>query len=83
MMKMGEMSANLKQLQVALEVAELGKQNAETEARLAKEKADKLMLEVKQLESVVSFKKFSVIFYLSLLIPDVFCNIVLHIICQD
>lgn len=61
MMKLGEMSANLKQLEVALEVAELGKQNAETEARLAKEKADKLMLEVKQLESMVSFKKFSVI----------------------
>lgn len=61
MMKLGEMSANLKQLEVALEVAELGKQNAETEARLAKEKADKLMLEVKQLESMVSCKKFSVI----------------------
>lgn len=61
MMKLGEMSANLKQLEVALEVAELGKQNAETEARLAKVKADKLMLEVKQLESMVSFKKFSVI----------------------
>lgn len=56
MMKLGEMSANLKQLEVALEVAELGKQNAETEARLAKEKADKLMLEVKQLESMVSLK---------------------------
>lgn len=61
MMKLGEMSANLKQLEVALEVAELGKQNAETEARLAKVKADKLMLEVKQLESMVSFKKFSLI----------------------
>ncbi|XXG86999.1 hypothetical protein AAC387_Pa11g1794 [Persea americana] len=54
MMKLGEMSANLKQLEVALEVAELGKQNAETEARLAKVKADKLMLEVKQLESMLS-----------------------------
>lgn len=61
-MKVGEMSANLKQLEVALEVAELGKQSAETEATLAKEKAEKLMLEVKQLESMVSFNELLVIF---------------------
>jgi mitotic spindle assembly checkpoint protein MAD1 len=41
-------------MEVALETAQLGKQNAETEAALAKEKAEALKLEVKQIELMVS-----------------------------
>ncbi|OVA05803.1 Spindle assembly checkpoint component Mad1 [Macleaya cordata] len=50
MTKVGEVSARLKQMEVALEVAELGKQHAESEAALAKEKAEESISEVKRLE---------------------------------
>jgi mitotic spindle assembly checkpoint protein MAD1 len=44
----------LKQLEVALDAAEIGKQNAETEAVLAKEKAEVLKSEIKRIELMVS-----------------------------
>ncbi|KAI3984576.1 hypothetical protein MKX01_040453 [Papaver californicum] len=50
MTKVGEVSACLKQMEVALEVAELGKQQTESEAALAKQKADQAISEVKTLE---------------------------------
>ncbi|KAI3836550.1 hypothetical protein MKX03_033038 [Papaver bracteatum] len=53
MTKVGEVSASLKQMEVALEVAELGKQQTESEAALAKEKADQAVSEVKRLESML------------------------------
>ncbi|KAK4270927.1 hypothetical protein QN277_019691 [Acacia crassicarpa] len=52
--KEGEGSARLKQLEVALDAAEIGKQNAETEAALAKEKAELLKSEVKQIELMLA-----------------------------
>jgi len=54
MMKVGEANALLKQMEVALDTAQLGKQNAETEAALAKEMAKALKLEVKEIELMVS-----------------------------
>lgn len=54
MMKAGEANTHFKQMEVALETAQLGKQNAETEAALAKEKAEALKLEVKQIELMLS-----------------------------
>jgi len=52
--KEGEGTARLKQLEVALDAAEIGKQNAETEAVLAKEKAEILKSEIKRIELTVS-----------------------------
>lgn len=52
--KEGEGTARLKQLEVALDAAEIGKQNAETEAVLAKEKAEVLKSEIKRIELTVS-----------------------------
>ncbi|KAL9390745.1 hypothetical protein Peur_014665 [Populus x canadensis] len=54
MMKVGEANALLKQMEVALDTAQLGKQNAETEAALAKEMAEALKLEVKEIELMLS-----------------------------
>lgn len=54
MMKIGEANARLKQMEVALDTAQLGEKNAETEATLAKEKAEALKLEVKQIALMVS-----------------------------
>lgn len=54
MTKVGEISANMKQLEVALEAANFGKQHAETEATLAKEKAEKSRLEIVRLELMLS-----------------------------
>ncbi|XP_022155151.1 mitotic spindle checkpoint protein MAD1 isoform X2 [Momordica charantia] len=48
--KVGEVSARLKQLEVALDTAQIDKQKAETEATLAKEKIEALKLEAKQNE---------------------------------
>lgn len=70
-MKIGKANACLKQMEVALDTAQLGKQNAETEAALAKEKAEALKLEIKQTELMVSsslltyvlFVTFMLIFY--------------------
>jgi len=52
--KEGEGTARLKQLEVALDAAEIDKQNAETEAVLAKEKAEVLKSEIKRIELTVS-----------------------------
>jgi len=41
-------------MEVALEAAEMGKQNAEAEAALAKEKSEALISEIKRIELVVS-----------------------------
>ncbi|XP_068648450.1 mitotic spindle checkpoint protein MAD1 [Aristolochia californica] len=50
MMKVGEVSAHLKELEVALESSNFSKQHFETENALIKEQVDKLALEVKRLE---------------------------------
>ncbi|KAK2413006.1 coiled-coil domain-containing protein mad1 [Trifolium repens] len=52
--KEGEGTARLKQLEVALDAAEIGKQNAETETVLAKEKAEVLKSEIKRIESMLA-----------------------------
>ncbi|GKV46714.1 hypothetical protein SLEP1_g53688 [Rubroshorea leprosula] len=53
-MKMGEANARLKQMEVSLDLAQLGKQNAEAEAALAKEKAEVLKSEIKRIELMLS-----------------------------
>lgn len=53
MMKAGEISARLKQTEMALVSAEQGKQEAETEAALARERAELSKLEVKRIELMV------------------------------
>ncbi|KAK4491274.1 hypothetical protein RD792_002010 [Penstemon davidsonii] len=50
MMKAGEAQACMKENQVALDTALLDKQNAETEAAMAKEKAESYKVEIKRLE---------------------------------
>ena len=52
-MKVGEVNARLKQLEVALDYAQINKRNAEAEAALAKEKAEALKSEVKQIQMTV------------------------------
>ena len=52
--KEGEITARLKQMEVALDAAEIGKQNAEAEAELAKDKAEVLKSEIKGIELMVS-----------------------------
>lgn len=54
MIKVGEISARSKELEVALELAELSKQHAEKESELAKERAENSALVVKQLELMLS-----------------------------
>ncbi|XP_062176281.1 mitotic spindle checkpoint protein MAD1 isoform X2 [Alnus glutinosa] len=54
MMKVGDANACLKQLEVALDAAQSGKQNAETEVALAKEKAEVSKSEVKRIELMLS-----------------------------
>ncbi|TKY53850.1 Mitotic spindle checkpoint protein MAD1 [Spatholobus suberectus] len=50
----GEITARLKQLEVALDAAEIGKQNAEAEVALAKEKAEVLKSEIKRIELMLA-----------------------------
>ncbi|KAL2939454.1 Mitotic spindle checkpoint protein MAD1 [Bienertia sinuspersici] len=50
MSKLGEANTRLKQLEMALENAELDKKNIESEVALAKEKEESLKLEIKELE---------------------------------
>ncbi|XP_004499365.1 mitotic spindle checkpoint protein MAD1 isoform X2 [Cicer arietinum] len=52
--KEGEGTARLKQLEVALDAALIGKQNAETEAVLAKERAEVLKSEIKRIELMLA-----------------------------
>ena len=52
-MKVGEANARLKQLEVALDSAQIEKQNAEAEVALAKEKAELSKLELNQIEKMV------------------------------
>ncbi|XP_060167549.1 mitotic spindle checkpoint protein MAD1 isoform X1 [Lycium barbarum] len=51
MTKVGEIQARLKQMEVALDAAELEKRKAENEAELAKEKAESSKSEIKRIES--------------------------------
>lgn len=51
--KVGEVTSRLKELEVALEFADLSKQRAEGEAALAKERAESATREVKRLELMV------------------------------
>lgn len=51
---MGEVNSRLKQLEVALDAAQIDKQKAESEATLVKEKIEALKLEVQQNELLVS-----------------------------
>ncbi|KAL5555051.1 hypothetical protein UlMin_037287 [Ulmus minor] len=53
-MKIGEANTCLKQLGVALDAAQIDKQKAESEAALAKEKAEASKLEIKQIENMLS-----------------------------
>ncbi|CAA6663931.1 unnamed protein product [Spirodela intermedia] len=53
MMKVGEVTAQLRELEVALDSAKLSRQQAETECALAKEKADESSLEVKRLKLMI------------------------------
>uniref|UniRef100_A0A0D9V8I3 DUF4094 domain-containing protein n=1 Tax=Leersia perrieri TaxID=77586 RepID=A0A0D9V8I3_9ORYZ len=52
--KVGEVTSQLKELQVALEFADLSKQRAEGEATLAKERAESATREVKRLELLLA-----------------------------
>ena len=52
-MKLGETNAQLKQMEVVLDAAQLGKQNAETETALVKEKAEVSESEIKRIELTV------------------------------
>ncbi|KAG4931844.1 hypothetical protein JHK87_045846 [Glycine soja] len=52
--KEGEITARLKQMEVALDAAEIGKQNAEAEAELAKDKAEVLKSEIKGIELMLA-----------------------------
>ncbi|KAF5733154.1 Mitotic checkpoint family protein isoform 1 [Tripterygium wilfordii] len=54
MMKVGEVNAHLKQMEVALDAAQLCKQNTETEAVLAKEKAEALQADIKRIDLMLS-----------------------------
>ncbi|XP_076903078.1 mitotic spindle checkpoint protein MAD1-like [Bidens hawaiensis] len=54
LMKMGEVTARLKQVEVALDVAENARQNAETESALTNEKMELLKLELKRTELLLS-----------------------------
>ncbi|KDP42511.1 hypothetical protein JCGZ_00308 [Jatropha curcas] len=54
MMKVGEANGRLKQMEVALDAAQLGKQIAETEVALSKEKAESLKLELNRIEMMLS-----------------------------
>nr|XP_029118244.1 mitotic spindle checkpoint protein MAD1 isoform X3 [Elaeis guineensis] len=60
LIKVGEISAHLKELEVSLELAELCKQHAEKESLLAKEKAENSALEVKRLELMLGHGDYSV-----------------------
>lgn len=53
MMKVGLANARLKQVEVSLDAAQIDKQNAETEAALAKEKVDASKSEVNRIELMV------------------------------
>lgn len=54
MLKVGEINARMKELEVALELSELSRQHAEKESALAKEKTENSLLEVKRLEQMLS-----------------------------
>lgn len=53
-MKIGEASTHFNQLEAALDATQLGKQNAETEAALAKEKFEALKSDVKRIEVMLA-----------------------------
>ncbi|CAM8987062.1 hypothetical protein QQ045_007831 [Rhodiola kirilowii] len=53
-MKAGEATTRLKEIELSLDAAEIGKKNAETEAALAKEKFQASMSEVKRIETMLS-----------------------------
>jgi len=55
-MKIGEASTRIKQLEETLEAIQLGRQNAVSEAALAKEKSEALKTDVKRIEVMVSLK---------------------------
>lgn len=71
MRKVGEVNARLKQMEVALDDAELAKQNAETEAALAKEKAALSISEVKRIELMVCISCWLLLCYCSSLCTTV------------
>lgn len=55
-MKIGEASTRIKHLEETLEATQLGRQNAVTEAALAKEKSEALKTDVKRTEVMVRLK---------------------------
>ncbi|KAJ6835748.1 mitotic spindle checkpoint protein MAD1 [Iris pallida] len=54
MMTIGDMSTRVKELEVAVDLAELSKQQVEKESALAKEKAENSLMEIKRLEQMLS-----------------------------
>ncbi|KFK26618.1 hypothetical protein AALP_AA8G272100 [Arabis alpina] len=52
--KIGEVSTRCKQLEVALDATQRGRQNAETEAALAKEKSEAIKSDVRRIEVMLS-----------------------------
>ncbi|KAK3037756.1 hypothetical protein RJ639_031127 [Escallonia herrerae] len=54
MLKVGEANSRLKQIEIALDAAELGKRNAVSEAALANEKAELSKLETRRIELMLS-----------------------------
>lgn len=53
-MKLGELNARLKQMEVALDAAQLSKRSAEADAALAREKSEEMVVEIKRIQSMVS-----------------------------
>ncbi|XP_031382416.1 mitotic spindle checkpoint protein MAD1 isoform X2 [Punica granatum] len=53
-MRLGELNAHLKQKEVALDEAQLGKQSAEADAALAKEKSEEMVQEINRIQSMLS-----------------------------
>lgn len=54
-MKLGELNARLKQMEVALDAAQLSKQSAEADAALVREKSEEMEGDVKQLQLMVGY----------------------------
>ncbi|KMZ55935.1 hypothetical protein ZOSMA_9G00350 [Zostera marina] len=54
MRKIGDITENLSRLEVSLEMANIGKQQAENESALSREKVKELLLEVVRLKKMVS-----------------------------
>lgn len=68
MMKLGETVERLKKLEVELEGAEVGKQNAEADTILAKEMLEASKAEVKHIKMMVCISLYFIYFILNLML---------------